>query len=204
MQDEEEHPVVPFRHRHDGWTADRRRTCIEQLAGTGCVKEACRAAGLSTTSAYRAYQRMPDFAMVWERALAARRPMLEDAAFERAIHGVNVPLTRLGQVVGERRSFSDGLLRFLIEREDRRDRTAGEAKQVVQVERATAEETDAGLTQKLDMLAKRLRAEKRTADRVCGSNVSSRQGAVRNRQAARRSSMRRTKGAGSRRSGGSR
>lgn len=167
MKANNEGGIAPFRHRHDGWTVDRQERFLERLAGTGCVTEACRAAELSTTSAYRAYQRMPEFAMRWERALAARRPMLEDAAFERAVRGVTVPLTRLGEVVGERRSFSDALLRFLIEREDRREKAAAQAKQVVDsaraTETATREETTQAILKKLRAVESRSKAEKRAA-----------------------------------------
>ena len=116
----ESRAIVPFRHRHDGWTPERQDVFLERLRGTGCVTEACRAAGLSTTSAYRAFHRMPGFATAWEQALAVRRPMLEDAAFQRAVHGSLQPLTRLGKVIGQRRQYSDSLLRFLIERQDRK------------------------------------------------------------------------------------
>jgi hypothetical protein len=163
--DNEQRAVAPFRHRHDGWTPERQERFLERLAGTGCVREACRGAGLSKTSAYRAYQRMPDFAMRWDRALAARRPMMEDAAFERAVHGAVVPLTRMGKVVGKRRQFSDALLRFLIEREDRRQAAAADARRVVDAAEmtraATREETNAVLMKKLKIVEERLTREAR-------------------------------------------
>jgi len=135
----------PFRHRHDGWTRARQEGFLARLAETGCVRSGCEAVGLSSTSAYRAYARMPDFAAAWDRALAARKPMLEDAAFERAVHGVAVPLTRLGQVVGEGRRYSDGLLRYLIERSDRRAAAEGAARAAAEVaEKATPAREQAG------------------------------------------------------------
>jgi len=154
--------VQPFRHRHDGWTAARQAQFVACLTETGCVRAACEQVGLSKTSAYRAYARMPEFAGRWERALMVRRPMLEDAAFERAVNGVTVPVTRKGRVVGERRRYSDALLRYLIERGDRRrvamayrigrthggqaaDADADEAPR----ERATRGEMDASLLRQL-------------------------------------------------------
>lgn len=156
--------LVPFRHRHDGWTTERQGRFLERLAGTGCVTEACRAVGLSTTSAYRAYQRMPDFAMFWNRALNARRPMMEDAAFERAVRGSVVPLTRLGKVIGQRRHFSDSLLRFLIDREDRRERLANEARRIEAAREppvATREEATAVILQRLEVVQQRYTREAR-------------------------------------------
>ncbi|WP_375429217.1 hypothetical protein [uncultured Sphingomonas sp.] len=109
----------PFRERHDGWTAARQLVFLARLAEAGCVTDACRAAGLSTTSARRAYKRMPEFADRWDAALASPRPVLAQAAFDRAVHGVEVAIRRNGKVVATRRRYSDGLLRFLIERGDR-------------------------------------------------------------------------------------
>ena len=71
----------PWRERHDGWTEARRTLFLARLAETGCVRDACRAAGLSTTSARRARKRMPDFADRWDMALATPRPILKQAAF---------------------------------------------------------------------------------------------------------------------------
>ena len=132
---------APFRHRHDGWTPERQERFLERLAETGCVREACRTVGLSSTSGYRAYARMPDFAQAWNRALAARRPMLEDAAFERAVRGAVVPIVRGGKVVAQRLQFSDALLRFLIARADRREEA--DAKAAAEAEAETRQKADA-------------------------------------------------------------
>jgi hypothetical protein len=42
--------------RHDGWIGDRMAIFLETLAGTGFVAGACRAAGMSRASAWRAAQ----------------------------------------------------------------------------------------------------------------------------------------------------
>ena len=162
---DEQHAVVPFRHRHDGWTEERQRGFLERLAETGCVTEACPAVGLTTTSAYRAFARMPHFAELWESALVARRPMLEDAAFERAVRGVAMPLTRLGQVVGQRQRYSDGLLRFLIERGDKRAKANGGAangsKGRFEKPIMTREEATAEILRKLTIVEARVARQKR-------------------------------------------
>lgn len=118
----EEQP--PFRHRHDGLTPERQLIFTARLAETGCVRDACRSAGVSNTSAYRARRRMPDFAARWDMALAEKRPVLEQAAFERAVNGVEVGLPGKEGTVVRFRRYSDALLRFLIERDDRRDDAA--------------------------------------------------------------------------------
>lgn len=107
------------RPRHDGLTDARRLMFLAELAETGCVRDACRKAGLSYTSMYRARRRMPDLADQWDMALAERQPILRQAAFLRAVEGVEVEVT-CGRAPVKRRRYSDALLRFLIERDDRR------------------------------------------------------------------------------------
>lgn len=151
---------VPFRHRHDGWTKARQATFLARLTETGCVRAACEAAGLSSTSAYRARVRMPAFGQCWDQALAVRRPMLEDAAFERAVNGVTVPVTRRGEVVGERRRYSDGLLKYLIERADRRE-AAGMGIMAGGQPVATQEEMEVALLNRLVDMGKALERQRR-------------------------------------------
>ncbi|MEW4468429.1 hypothetical protein AB1K62_11420 [Parasphingorhabdus sp. JC815] len=43
----------PYRVHHDGWTAERKTAFIDALARTGCIRDACRVSGISSTSAYR-------------------------------------------------------------------------------------------------------------------------------------------------------
>lgn len=151
---------APFRHRHDGWTPERQLLFLARLAETGCVADACRAAGLSTTSARRAYKRMPEFAGRWDMALASPRPILEQAAFDRAVHGVEVGIHRNGKVVATHRKYSDGLLRYLLERDDKRSGRTGATRNRALLAKSgeTAEEA---LKKQLDALAKRLKAEDR-------------------------------------------
>lgn len=100
------------------------RFCAE-LARTGCVTDACRTVGLSTTNAYRTYDRVPEFRRKWDEALATPRPILEQAAFDRAVYGVEVGIHRNGQVVATHRKYSDGLLRYLLERDDKQREGGG-------------------------------------------------------------------------------
>lgn len=65
------------------------RFCAE-LARTGRVKDAARAVGLTTTSAYCAHKHDAAFARVWDEALESERPILLPAAFDRAVNGVEV------------------------------------------------------------------------------------------------------------------
>jgi hypothetical protein len=57
--------------RRDGWTAKRQLAFLDELARSGRISIAARAAGMSRESAYRLRARDPGglFAAAWDRAL---------------------------------------------------------------------------------------------------------------------------------------
>lgn len=112
--------AAEFRFRHDGWTTKRQHEFLSKLRESACVRDACKYVGLSSTSAYRTRARLPEFAAAWDAALALAMPRLEQAAYRRAVEGWDEPIVWQGKVVGQRRRYSDALLRLLIDREDRR------------------------------------------------------------------------------------
>ncbi|MGJ3630004.1 hypothetical protein AB5I41_30325 [Sphingomonas sp. MMS24-JH45] len=73
--------AAEFRFRHDGWTPKRQHEFLSKLRESGCVRDACKWVGLSSTSAYRLRARLPEFAASWDAALALALPRLEQAAF---------------------------------------------------------------------------------------------------------------------------
>ncbi|RYG98061.1 MAG: hypothetical protein EON58_08240 [Alphaproteobacteria bacterium] len=89
--------------RIDGWDAKRRGIFLRVLARTKEVREACRAAGMSSTAAYALRRRSPPFARAWEKMLGLDTPSVLDAALARAIEGWVEPILVGGKVVGERR-----------------------------------------------------------------------------------------------------
>ena len=107
-----------YRTRHDGWTAARTRAFLHALARTGCVRDACAIAHISSTSAYRHRKRDPGFARAWERALTEALPVLEAAAFARAVDGVDEPVIYGGKVVATKKRYSDAILVTLLKRAD--------------------------------------------------------------------------------------
>ena len=120
-------PITDFeparlRPRHDGWTAERQRTFIATLAETGCISDACAAAGISPKSAYRlrAHPRAGAFVEAWDRALAVATGRLASIAFDRAIKGSTREYWKDGEMVAEVRSPSDKLLMFLLTKLDAR------------------------------------------------------------------------------------
>ena len=118
MTDSPAFAPVPTASRRDGWTPERQRAFIQQLARCGVVAAAARAAGMSPKSAY-ALRKRPDaasFAAAWDEA--ARRG-LDDSyalAIDRAVDGVVEPVFRRGQQVGGRRRYNDRLLMAAIRR----------------------------------------------------------------------------------------
>lgn len=106
-------PVPSASRRHDGWTPDRQRSFIRELARIGVVSAAARAVGMSPKSAYALLKRAgPDsgFARAWGRALDEGRARGIDTAIDRALNGVANPIFYGGRQIGERRHFNDRLL----------------------------------------------------------------------------------------------
>ena len=109
-----------LRHRHDGWTPDRQTGFIDALAESGCVREACKAVGISTAAAYALRRRVEaqSFRLAWDLALDHAIQRLADAAFSRAIHGVAQPVFYQGEQIGERRRYDERLTMFLLRYRD--------------------------------------------------------------------------------------
>lgn len=106
-------PVFSASTRHDGWTEERQRGFIAELARIGVVSAAARAVGMSPKSAYALLSRAgPDssFGAAWHFALNEGRIRSLGTAIERALNGVTKPVFYRGRPVGERRSYNDGLL----------------------------------------------------------------------------------------------
>jgi hypothetical protein len=115
-----------YRVRHDGWTVQRTQRFLDTLAHTGCVRDACRVADVSDTSAYRLKDRYPAFAFAWSEALARSRIGLEAVAYRRAVEGRETVIIRKGEEVERRISPSDSMLALLIKRGDLAEKRAQE------------------------------------------------------------------------------
>lgn len=155
------------RERHDGWTETKRRRFLTMLSREGSVTEACRAVGLSTTSAYLHRRRSARFAAAWEQALAERSLSPVEAAYARAVEGWLEPVVFQGQVVAHKRRYSDSALRLLIQREDKRAAEAATrataASEREGTRSASREETNAALMKLLAGAKKRAGWEAREA-----------------------------------------
>lgn len=109
---------VPTRKHVAGWTADRQRAFIEQLAATGSVTQAANHVGLSVQSAYRLRGRpeAQDFDLAWRKALRRAGSYLMGVALDRAINGSRRELWKDGKIVATQIVPSDRLLMFAIDR----------------------------------------------------------------------------------------
>lgn len=107
---------VPRHYRHDGWTPDRQRAFIAALAETGSVKAAAKRINMSPEGAYY-LRRQPgadSFRAAWNAALDHGVQRLTDLAIDRAIEGVPVPIFWRGEQVGEKRSYNERLMMFIL------------------------------------------------------------------------------------------
>lgn len=108
------------RKRLTGWSCERQRVFLRNLAETGSVHLAAAAARLSARSAYRLRARSPAFAAAWDTADQIAVGRLSALAFDRAISGRVEQVWQDGTLVAEKRVPNDKLLMWLLARLDPR------------------------------------------------------------------------------------
>jgi len=106
------------RKRLAGWSAERQRVFLTNLAETGSVHLASAAARITARSAYRLRARSPAFAAAWDTADQLAVGRLSAIAFDRAINGRTEQVWQEGELVAEKRLPSDRLLMWLLARLD--------------------------------------------------------------------------------------
>ena len=94
---------------------------VRLLAATQSVAVAARGVGMSRQSAYRlrARQQGEPFDLAWEAAVQGGYDALHQAALDRALNGVEVPVYHRGELVGSRRAFDERLTVFLLSAQNR-------------------------------------------------------------------------------------
>ena len=115
---------TPRTPRHDGWTPAARKTFLATLRQTGCVRDACRVAAMSSTSAYRLRRRDADFDRRWKAAKAQAIRGLVAVAHQHAVVGKETVIYRRGVEVERRVTPSDALLALLIRQGNLTERDA--------------------------------------------------------------------------------
>ena len=117
--DPAEYQWLPVRRkpRKDGWTFERQKEFIAELADCGCVEHAAVRVGMSPNSCYR-LRRSPgaeSFSAAWDVALQHASRRLLDVVFDRAFRGTSEPVfDRDGIQRGVRARQSDRLSMFLL------------------------------------------------------------------------------------------
>ena len=113
-----DHPAVPPRPRHDGFTPERQALFLDALANSGSVSVAAEAAGISRTAVYNLRNREgadgETFRSAWDDRLKQAVAVLAETAFQRAVHGVEEPVFYKGEQCGTRMRYNDRLLIFLL------------------------------------------------------------------------------------------
>lgn len=154
-----------------GWTKARRQLFLDTLAATCNVRRSIEAAGMTSSGAYQLRRRDPDFAALWNEALAIGYQRLEEALLERALGSVNdiaigIDADDEGGTIVPGSGFSARrlgsadvqLALSLLNRHRAAAEWGGKASTGRGRARSTPEEIDARLTRQLDSLAKRLKA----------------------------------------------
>lgn len=103
-----------LRLRHDGFTPAKRKAFLKTLSETGCVRDACRVAGISSTSAYRMRAKLPDFAAQWDSARAMAASEIETLAWQRAVEGIEQPVYAYGKFSHMERKRSGAIFRMIL------------------------------------------------------------------------------------------
>jgi len=116
-------PVAPSATRASAapplFDARRQATFCENLSHHGNVRLACRAAGISPQTAYRARRSSPDFGACWDAALVLARDHVEEVLADRALNGVEEVVYYHGEEIGRRIRYDNRLLLAHLARLDR-------------------------------------------------------------------------------------
>jgi hypothetical protein len=100
----------------DRWTKPKMAEFLRELASSHSVSAACKAVGMSRQAAYKLRARLKGepFDIAWEAAFQHGYDALHQAALERALHGIEVPVFFNGEQVGMRQHFDERLTCFLL------------------------------------------------------------------------------------------
>lgn len=101
--------------RHDGFTPAKQRKFFKALKKCGCIRDACRVAGISKTTVDRWRDKDEGFDGKVVAALAIASSELDMIAWQRATRGCEEKIYRDGKLVSVRVKPSDSILRLLMQ-----------------------------------------------------------------------------------------
>ncbi|MEP5727039.1 MAG: hypothetical protein ABJ311_11525, partial [Erythrobacter sp.] len=107
------------------FTREDQAAFLDALSDWGNVRAAARATRVSRTTAYRMRRACPRFRALWDAALVAARPRVEEVLADRALNGVAEAVYYHGEEVAVRTRFD---ARLLLAHLGRLDRIAGDGK----------------------------------------------------------------------------
>lgn len=127
-------------------TDEQKQLFLDAYSVTGLKNKACKHAGFSPASLRTLMERDPQFREAFEEAREDAVEVLEDAAWQRAVHGnEETRFDKEGNTIGTRTVFSDGLLTTLLKAnapDKYRERTSteisGPGGQPIEINEATA------------------------------------------------------------------
>jgi hypothetical protein len=106
--------------RRDGFAGKKRRKFLKALARSGCVSDACRAAGISRQTFYNHHAVDAAFVRDCQLATSMASTDVELEAWRRGVVGVEEEVIAYGKVVGTRIRRSDAILRLLLQGSNRK------------------------------------------------------------------------------------
>lgn len=110
-------PVPRGAKRWNGITAQKQRQFIAHLGGSGSVKMAATAIGVSSSALYqlRKGEGAESFAAAWERAVDMGARQVLDMLMDHAIHGTPETLLQGGNVILERRKYNTRAMMWIVQ-----------------------------------------------------------------------------------------
>jgi hypothetical protein len=108
-------PEETGRQRRDAFTGARKQQYLKALAKHGCILDACRVTGISSSTVYNHQKSDAEFERHCRLAVDMAATPIELTAYERAVVGQEEPVIRGGKVVGTRMKRSDYMLRILLQ-----------------------------------------------------------------------------------------
>lgn len=93
---------------------DWKTVFLENLSKSPNITKAAKAAGYTRQRVYQIRDEDPEFAKLWDDALAQSLDTAEGELYRRAVRGVVKPVYQGGVEVGKIREYSDTLMIFLL------------------------------------------------------------------------------------------
>ncbi len=104
----------PLEHKMQGLNKRKKANFLKALENGETVTSAAAALKINRSDLYRWRCDDAAFDEAWASAWSFGADMLEEEAIRRAVEGVEKPVFRGGEIVGQVRDYSDSMLMFLL------------------------------------------------------------------------------------------